>query len=79
MKDPVSVSMPTSDCCYVMDDNSMEQMNIFPGDLVYIRKCSKPEPGKLMAVNIAGGVELRYIQITPAGVMFIPGGLIKPL
>lgn len=76
MKEPVAEAVSKADYCFIMDDDSMVNAYIFPGDLVFIRKCSEPQSGKLMAVMLDGTVKIRRVWITPAGcVVFSPVGL----
>lgn len=75
MKDPVAAAVSKADYCFIMDDDSMVNAHIFPGDLVFISKCDVPQSGKTMAVMLNGTVEIRRVWITPAGdVVFAPGG-----
>lgn len=72
-------AVTNADYCFIMDDDSMEQAHIYPGDLVYVRATSEIESGKLMAVILNGTVEIRRAWLTSGFVCFSPASPREPI
>lgn len=74
MQDSVVEAATDADFCFVMNDDSMRSAHIFRGDLVFIRACSEPQSGRIMAITLDGVPMICWIQITPGGGGICPGG-----
>ncbi len=79
MQDSVVEAATDADFCFVMNDDSMRSAHIFPGDLVFIRACSEPQSGRIMAITLDGVPMICWIQITPGGGWYLPRGILEGL
>lgn len=64
MSETQTVPVPAylhADFCYIMDDNSMEGVGIYSGDIVALVACDHAENGQIVAVQTDTAVLLRRV------------------
>lgn len=63
--DFITMGVPHADFGVIVNDNSMTNAHIFPGDMVYISKGDKFANGQIVAVIIDNDIYIRRIREYP--------------